>query len=57
MAKIHPRFQAVGFEGIFQEIILDAIEEVGLANAIIEGRNSDFVPEETIFSILDNEES
>jgi hypothetical protein len=41
---------------IFKEIILDAIEEVGLANSIIEGRNNEFVPEEEIFDILDNKE-
>jgi hypothetical protein len=28
-------------------------EEVGLANAIIEGRKNDFVSEEKIFSLLD----
>jgi hypothetical protein len=39
-----------------QEIILDTIEEVGLANAIIEGRNNEFVSEEEIFDILDNQE-
>jgi hypothetical protein len=39
---------------IFQETILDAIEEVGLGNAIIEGRNNEFVSEEEIFDILDN---
>jgi hypothetical protein len=37
-----------------QEIILDAIEEIGLGNAIIEGRNNQFVSEEEIFDILDN---
>ena len=42
---------------IFHEIIVDAIEEVGLANAISEGRNNDFVPEEKIFSILDGKET
>jgi len=39
-----------------QEIILDAIEEIGLGNAIIEGRNNEFVSEEEIFDILDNKE-
>ncbi len=38
---------------IFQEIVLEAIEEVGLANAIIEGRKSDFVSEERILSALE----
>ena len=40
---------------IFHEIILEALEEVGLANAIIEGRKNDFVPEENIFALLDDE--
>jgi hypothetical protein len=40
---------------IFHEIILEALEEVGLANAIIEGRKNDFVAEEKIFSLLNNE--
>ena len=38
---------------VFHEIILEALEEVGLANAIIEGRKNDFVAEEKIFSLLD----
>lgn len=38
---------------VFYEIILEALEEVGLANAIIEGRENDFVSEDVIFSILD----
>ena len=37
---------------VLHEIMLDALEEVGLANAIIEGRNDDFVSEDEIFSIL-----
>jgi len=37
---------------IFHEILLEVLEEVGLANAISEGRKDDFVPEEEIFSIL-----
>ncbi len=40
---------------IFHEIILEALEEVGLANAIIEGRKNDFVTEEKIFSLLNDE--
>ena len=40
---------------IFHEIILEALEEVGLANAIIEGRKNDFVAEEKIFSLLHDE--
>ncbi len=42
---------------IFYEIVLEALEEVGLANAISEGRKSDFVSEEVIFSILDDAEA
>jgi hypothetical protein len=38
---------------LFHEILLEALEEVGLANAIIEGRKNDFVAEEKIFSLLD----
>ena len=38
---------------LFSEIIQEALEEVGLANAILEGRKNDFVPEENIFAILD----
>ncbi len=38
---------------IFNEIIIEVLEEVGLANAIIEGRKNDFVSEENIFALLD----
>jgi hypothetical protein len=38
---------------LFSDIIRDALEEVGLANAILEGRKNEFVSEESIFSILD----
>jgi hypothetical protein len=38
---------------LIYDILLEALEEVGLANAIAEGRKSDFVSEEEIFSILD----
>jgi hypothetical protein len=34
------------------EIVLDALEEVGLANSITEGRKNEFVSEEDVFSIL-----
>ncbi len=37
---------------IFHKIILEVLEEVGLANAIIEGRKNDFVSEENIFALL-----
>jgi len=40
---------------LLNEIILDALEEVGLANAINEGRKDDFVSEDEIFSILDGD--
>lgn len=42
---------------VLQEIMVDALEEVGLANAIAEGRNNDFVSEADIFSILSGEDS
>jgi hypothetical protein len=38
---------------LFAEIIQEAMEEVGLANAIMEGRKNDFVSEAEVFSILD----
>ena len=38
---------------VFQEIVLEAIEEVGLANANVEGRQSNFVSEERIMSALE----
>ncbi len=40
---------------IFYELILEALEEVGLANAIHEGRQDDFVEEEVIFKMLEGE--
>jgi hypothetical protein len=40
---------------LMYEIVLEALEEVGLANAITEGRQNDFVPEDEIFAILDAE--
>ncbi len=40
---------------LFAEIFRDALEEVGLANAIAEGRKNEFVSEETIFTILDSD--
>ena len=39
---------------VFQEILLEALEEVGLANAIAEGRKNEFVGEETIMDILED---
>jgi len=37
---------------VFVEIILEALEEVGLANAIREGRTNDFVSEDRILKLL-----
>ena len=37
----------------FYELVLEALEEVALANAIKEGRKNNFVSEEKIFSILE----
>ena len=39
--------------GIFYELILEALEEVGLANAIESGRKDEFVPEAKILEILE----
>ena len=39
---------------VFQEIFLEALEEVGLANAIKEGRKNEFVSEVEIMSILED---
>jgi hypothetical protein len=38
---------------VMREIMLEALEEVGLANAIAEGRKDEFVSEDEILSILD----
>jgi hypothetical protein len=38
--------------GLFFEVMLEAIEEIGLANAILEGRQNEFVSEEQILAIL-----
>lgn len=38
---------------IFYDIILEAMEEECLANAIIKGRKNEFVSEEKIFDILE----
>ena len=40
---------------LFAEIFQDALEEVGLGNAIAEGRRNEFVPEENIFALLDGD--
>ena len=38
---------------VFLEIIQEALEEVGLANAIREGRTDDFVSEDRILRLLE----
>ncbi len=40
---------------LFFEIILEAIEEIGLANAIRQGRQNEFVSEESIVAILEGQ--
>ena len=37
---------------LFTAIMLDAIEEIGLANAIREGRQDEFVSEDQVLAIL-----
>lgn len=37
----------------FYELVLEALEEVGLANAIKEGRKNNFVSEDRILKILE----
>lgn len=38
---------------VFYEIVVEALEDVGLANAIVEGRQDKFVSEDKIMSILE----
>lgn len=38
---------------VVYDVLLEALEEVGLANAIAAGRADDFVSEDEIFSVLD----
>jgi hypothetical protein len=40
---------------LFYEIIVEALEETGLANAIREGRQNEFVPEAQITAILEGQ--
>jgi hypothetical protein len=40
----------------FYELVIEAMEEVGLANAIREGRQDEFVSEEQIQAILTGQE-
>jgi hypothetical protein len=42
---------------VFYEIVLEAMEEVGLANAIREGRTNEFVAEDKIISVLEGQEN
>jgi len=37
---------------LFFEVMLEAIEEIGLANAIREGRQNEFVSEEQVLAVL-----
>lgn len=37
---------------LFLEVVMEAVEEIGLANAIQEGRQNDLVSEEHILAIL-----
>ncbi len=39
---------------LFYEIVLEAIEEVALANAIVEGRKDNFVSEDKILGMLED---
>ena len=41
---------------LFYDIVIEVIEEIGLANAIQEGRQDEFVEEEMIFSLLDGQD-
>ncbi len=40
---------------IFREIIEDVIEDIGLTRAIEEGRKNDFVSQDEIIEVIDNE--
>ncbi len=40
---------------LFSEMVMEAIEEVGLANAIREGRQNEFVSEDRILAILEGQ--
>ncbi len=41
---------------LFYDIVIEGIEEIGLANAIQEGRQDEFVEEEEIFSLLNGQD-
>ncbi|MCW5206640.1 hypothetical protein VU08_06895 [Desulfobulbus sp. F5] len=38
---------------LIRDILMEALEEVGLANAIAEGRTNEFVSEEEVFTLLE----
>ncbi|MDD5034145.1 MAG: hypothetical protein PHE55_05250 [Methylococcaceae bacterium] len=38
---------------VLYDVVLEALEEVGLANAIVEARKDEFVSEDEVFSIID----
>ncbi len=40
---------------LFYDIFIEALEEIGLANAIQEGRQDEFIEEEEIFSLLNGQ--
>lgn len=40
---------------LFSEIMVEALEEIGLANAIQEGRQDEFVDENEIMAILEGQ--
>ncbi|GBF79399.1 hypothetical protein AsFPU1_0794 [Aphanothece sacrum FPU1] len=40
---------------VFYEIVLEALEEIGLGNAIVEGRKNEFVSEDEVLAILDGQ--
>jgi hypothetical protein len=42
---------------IFYDIILEAMEDIGLSKAIMEGRENDFVDEAKVLSILTAQDS
>jgi hypothetical protein len=38
---------------VLYDVVLEALEEVGLANAIVDGRKDEFVSEDEVLSIID----
>ncbi len=40
---------------VFYDIVSDVLEDAGMGNAIAEGRKGEFVSEDEIFSILEEE--